>query len=81
MGGFYVIEMPVIILFHTCVVITGGFRKLSYRKTIPVIDLSQWIIDTFSEDDYIIFKLDVEGAEYEILRKMLNDKAFAYIDK
>ena len=54
---------------------------MSYRKTIPVIDLSQWIMDTFSVDDYIIFKLDVEGAEFEILRKMLADKAFAYIDK
>ncbi len=61
--------------------LTGGFRKLSYRKTIPVIDLSKWIMETFTIEDYIIFKLDVEGAEYEILRKMINDKAFKYIDK
>ena len=54
---------------------------MSYRKTIPVIDLAQWIVDTFTKDDYIIFKLDVEGAEYEILRKMLDNGVFAYIDK
>ncbi|XP_071801675.1 uncharacterized protein [Asterias amurensis] len=60
---------------------TGGGRKLSYRKTIPVIDLSKWIMETFTMEDYIIFKLDVEGAEYEILRKMISDKAFQYIDK
>ncbi|XP_038078578.1 uncharacterized protein LOC119745942 [Patiria miniata] len=61
--------------------VTGGFRKLSYRKTIPVVDLSKWIIDNFSVDDYVILKLDVEGAEFDILRKMIDDKAFAYIDK
>ncbi|XP_038050933.1 uncharacterized protein LOC119724098 isoform X2 [Patiria miniata] len=60
---------------------TGGYRKLSYRKTIPVIDLSQWIVDNFSKDDYIIFKLDVEGAEYEILRNMIDNNVLAYIDK
>ncbi|XP_038050935.1 uncharacterized protein LOC119724099 [Patiria miniata] len=60
---------------------TGGYRQLSYRKTIPVIDLSQWIVDNFSKDDYIIFKLDVEGAEYAILRKMIDNNVMAYIDK
>ncbi|XP_038077321.1 uncharacterized protein LOC119745168 [Patiria miniata] len=61
---------------------TGGGRKLSVRKTIPVIDLSKWIADTFSPDDYIIFKLDVEGAEYDILRNMLDNNVFAtYVDK
>ncbi|XP_038078579.1 uncharacterized protein LOC119745944 [Patiria miniata] len=61
--------------------VTGGKRKLSYRKTIPVVELSKWIKDNFSVDDYVILKLDVEGAEYDILRKMIDDKAFAYIDK
>ncbi|XP_022089500.1 uncharacterized protein LOC110978657 [Acanthaster planci] len=59
----------------------GGYRQLSYRKTIPVIDLSQWIVDNFSKEDYIIFKLDVEGAEYDILRKMIDNNVLAYIDK
>ncbi|XP_022107635.1 uncharacterized protein LOC110988447 isoform X2 [Acanthaster planci] len=59
----------------------GGVRKLSYRQTIPVVDLSKWITNTFSVNDYIILKLDVEGAEFDILRKMIDDNAFAYIDK
>ncbi|XP_022096709.1 uncharacterized protein LOC110982537 [Acanthaster planci] len=61
---------------------TGGSRKLSVRKTIPVIDLSKWIAETFSPEDYIIFKLDVEGAEYDILRNMIDSNVFEeYIDK
>ncbi|XP_022107633.1 uncharacterized protein LOC110988446 isoform X2 [Acanthaster planci] len=60
---------------------TGGIRKLSYRKLIPTIDLARWIKDTFTVDDYVILKLDVEGAEYDILRNMVDHGAFKYIDK
>ncbi|XP_038076929.1 uncharacterized protein LOC119744837 [Patiria miniata] len=60
---------------------TGGVRKLSYRKLIPTVDLARWIKDTFTLEDYIILKLDVEGAEYDILRNMVDHGAFDYIDK
>jgi len=40
---------------------------------IPCFDLSSWIADTFNEDDYIILKLDIEGAEYEVLNKLIDD--------
>ncbi|KAI8517710.1 hypothetical protein Bbelb_037270 [Branchiostoma belcheri] len=34
-----------------------------------------------SLEDYVIFKLDVEGAEYEILEKMIKEGTFKWIDK
>jgi len=40
---------------------------------IPCFDLSSWLKDTFSKDDYLILKLDIEGAEYEVLNKMIED--------
>ncbi|XP_071947611.1 uncharacterized protein [Antedon mediterranea] len=60
---------------------TGGPRHLSYRKQIPVVDLSKWIQENTRKEDYVILKLDVEGAEFLILEKMLNDGTFAWIDK
>ena len=48
---------------------------------MPTIDLSDWIKKHTTKDDYVIFKLDVEGAEFGILDKMLKDKTFAWIDK
>ncbi|XP_019647522.1 PREDICTED: uncharacterized protein LOC109487863 [Branchiostoma belcheri] len=60
---------------------SGGIRKLSHRKTVPTVDLSQWIQRNFAIDDHIIFKLDVEGAEYTILKKMLQEDTFRWIDK
>jgi FkbM family methyltransferase len=41
---------------------------------IPCFDFSSWLKNTFSQDDYIILKLDIEGAEYEVLNKMIEDK-------
>ncbi|XP_033628947.1 uncharacterized protein LOC117291402 [Asterias rubens] len=60
---------------------TGGKRKLSTRSVIPTIDLARWIKETFSVDDYVILKLDVEGAEFSILQRMLELGTFKYIDK
>ena len=70
----------------------GASSSLIYGKTrgnldfdnpieVDGIDLSKWITDNLSEDDYIILKMDVEGAEYEILNKMLNDNSIKYVNK
>ncbi|XP_072023999.1 uncharacterized protein [Amphiura filiformis] len=60
---------------------TGGTRKLSVRTTIPTIDLSLWIQQNTRKDDYVILKLDVEGAEFDILNKMMEDGTFQWIDR
>ncbi|KAI8496930.1 hypothetical protein Bbelb_255850 [Branchiostoma belcheri] len=59
----------------------GGRRKLSLRPTVPTVDLSRWIQENTAVEDYVIFKLDVEGAEYDILKKMLADGTFKWVDK
>jgi FkbM family methyltransferase len=46
---------------------------------IPCVDLSTWIKDTFTEKDYVILKLDIEGAEYEVLNKMIDDGSIKLI--
>lgn len=48
---------------------------------IPCVDLSSWIKNTFTEDDYVILKLDIEGAEYEVLNKMINDGSIKLINE
>lgn len=53
---------------------------LNYKKPIIVdcIDLSKWILK-FSLTDYIVLKLDVEGAEYEILEHLMDTGAIGLI--
>ncbi|XP_072042664.1 uncharacterized protein [Amphiura filiformis] len=59
----------------------GGKRKLAVRPTIPTIDLSRWIRENTKKEDYVILKLDVEGAEFDILKKMLEEGTFDWVDK
>jgi FkbM family methyltransferase len=47
---------------------------------ILCIDLSGFILENFSPNDFIVVKMDIEGAEYEVLRKMIDDKSLNYIN-
>lgn len=57
----------------------GGFQD--HKKLISCMDLSRWIASQFTREDYIILKMDIEGAEYDILDKMLKDNTIDFIDK
>ncbi|KAI8517704.1 hypothetical protein Bbelb_037210 [Branchiostoma belcheri] len=56
-------------------------RRFGVKNVIPMVDLSKWIQENTALEDYVIFKLDVEGAEYEILEKMIKEGTFKWIDK
>ena len=49
--------------------------------TVDSVDLSSWIVSNFSREDHIILKMDIEGAEYEILKKMFMDDTIKYINE
>ena len=55
--------------------------KDDHYLEIPCFDLSTWIADTFSEEDYLILKLDIEGAEYEVLNKLIDDGNISLINE
>ncbi len=57
----------------------GGFQDR--RLTVPCMDLSRWLRREFLREDYIILKMDIEGAEYAVLEKMIQDRSIDYIDK
>jgi hypothetical protein len=48
---------------------------------VESFDFSQWLESNFSERDYIILSLDIEGAEYPILDKMFRDSTMKYVDR
>jgi len=60
----------------------GGFGTLDTANPVKVrtIDLSRWLRENTSAFDYIILKLDVEGAEYDILEKMIRDRIVGRIN-
>ena len=48
---------------------------------VGTIDISKWLMDNFKKEDYIILTLDIEGAEYPIIEKMINDGSLDLIDE
>jgi FkbM family methyltransferase len=48
---------------------------------IDSINLAEFIKEQFSRDDFIILKLDIEGAEYDVLPELIRTDVIGYIDK
>lgn len=63
----------------TCILskITG---KLEKPVMTPCVDISTWLLKNVSDDDFVILKVDIEGAEYEVIRKMDADGSLSLID-
>ena len=49
--------------------------------TVETFDFSHWVESSFSESDYVILSLDIEGAEYQVIEKMLQDETMKYVDR
>jgi FkbM family methyltransferase len=47
---------------------------------VPSIDFSRFVSE-LPEDSYIICKMDIEGAEFSVLRKMIKEKSILKIKK
>ncbi len=57
----------------------GQFTEKSLVK-VPSIDFSKWIKTKLNKSDYIFLKMDIEGAEYEVLNRMIDTGAINYLD-
>lgn len=55
----------------------GVFQE---QLQITCIDFAQWIKDHCDQQDYIVCKLDIEGAEYQVLSRMLDLGVMSWID-
>lgn len=55
---------------------TSGNIRYSDPVKVETIDLARFIKSNFTEEDYIVLKLDVEGAEYDILPHLIKEGIF-----
>ena len=58
-------------------------KQIDYTtpQMVPCIDFSQWLAKELTWEDYIVVKMDIEGAEYAVLEKALAEKTIALIDE
>jgi len=64
---------------------TNNESNVDYQKPVMVeaIDFTQWLTETIKigPKDYIVIKMDIEGAEYDILEKMIAQDLLKYINE
>lgn len=48
---------------------------------VPCIDFSEWLRDNFILEDYVVLKMNIEGAEYPILEDLFVDDTIVLVDK
>jgi FkbM family methyltransferase len=61
----------------------GNRAAVDYGKPVRVeaIDFSEWLRENFRAEDYVIVKMDIEGAEYDVLEKVVRDGSLCLIDE
>ena len=55
-----------------------AYRKHDHIITVSCFDISD-ILRKYNETDYVVVKLDVEGSEFKIVRKMLQDNTIRLV--
>ena len=59
----------------------GNWGAGDYLETyeVPVIDLSKFLKE-LKEPEFILLKVDIEGSEYPVLRKLINDNSIKLVN-
>uniref|UniRef100_A0A061R9V7 DUF7870 domain-containing protein n=3 Tax=Tetraselmis sp. GSL018 TaxID=582737 RepID=A0A061R9V7_9CHLO len=56
-------------------------RRPKPRMTVEAYDFDNWLRSTVTEEDFVVVKLDIEGAEHELLAKLMKSGTIALIDE
>lgn len=59
---------------------TGKINPKNFYE-VDAIDLAEFIINNFNKDDYIIIKMNCEGAEYELIPHLQKNNIIDWINK
>lgn len=57
-----------------------GFTYQEEEVTVETVDFSKFLKDNVSEDDFVVVKMDIEGAEFEVLPSMIKDESYKLIN-
>lgn len=51
---------------------SGPISGAHITQETPVVDAVSWLVQNFREEDFVMVKMDIEGAEYELLQALLD---------
>jgi len=59
----------------------GSSHNIVQDGTRPAIDIADWLRRTVRPDDFVVVKMDIEGAEYDVVPHLLREKVADLIDE
>lgn len=59
----------------------GQDKKVTQENSVHAIDFSGWLKNNVKETDYVVLKIDIEGAEFVVLPSLLESGAACLIDE
>ena len=59
----------------------GSSHNIVQDGTRPAIDIADWMRRTVRADDFVVVKMDIEGAEYDVVPHLLREKVADLIDE
>jgi FkbM family methyltransferase len=61
----------------------NGWPQIDYSQAerVPCFDFSAWLMRTFTLQDSVTVKMDIEGAEYDLLDKMIADRSLLLVSE
>ena len=54
-----------------------GSRHKTLNRAIrkmPAIDFVEWLVRSVNPEDFVVLKLDIEGAEFEVVKEMVRTR-------
>jgi len=59
---------------------TASGRPMGQKMTVPVVNIARWLTTSFTRSDFVVLKMDVEGAEASIIPALVDANATRLID-
>lgn len=56
------------------------YRREDYQFRVRAVDVPSWITRSFNRSDYVVVKMDIEGAEHKVISKLVELGGLALID-
>jgi len=56
-------------------------RSKQRAFSVQAVDMADFLMRTYTVDDFVVLKMDIEGAEYEVVPKILQTGAVELIDE
>ena len=53
--------------------VSNEYNNASATLSVPTVDFSRWLLSQTSQGDHVTVKMDIEGAEFKVLPKMVAD--------